>query len=84
MRRFFWKMGGADCSILEKSGAESQQRFLVIGLLYILVISLMFVAFCGLFWKVFGTRWVAASCAMVVTFLIGSIYRFFRFIYLLL
>jgi hypothetical protein len=75
MRRFFWKMAGADCSILEKSGSESQYRFLTIGMLYILVIGLMFTAFCGLFWKVFGLFWIAASCSLVVTFLIGSIYR---------
>jgi hypothetical protein len=68
-------MAGADCSILEKSGSESQYRFLTIGVLYVLVIGLMFIAFCGLFWKVFGLFWVAASCSLVVTFLIGSIYR---------
>lgn len=75
MQQLFWKMAGADCAILEKSGAESQQRFRVIGMLFISVICCMLVAFCGLFWNVFGSFAIALPSSFIVTFLVACIYR---------
>lgn len=75
MQYFFSKMAGADCAILEKSGEESQRRFQLIGWLFVVVVCCMLFAFIGLFWKVFESFIIALLAALVVTFLVSSIYR---------
>jgi hypothetical protein len=75
MQHFLCKMAGADCAILEKSGEESQRRFQLIGWLFVIVVGCMLFAFFGLFWKVFDSFAVALFAALVVTFLVSSIYR---------
>lgn len=68
-------MAGADCALLERSGTASQQRFLLVGMLYFLVNALMFCAFFGLFLAVFEGFWPALFAAAVISFLIGGSYR---------
>lgn len=75
MEEFFWKMAGADCELLGKSGPASQQRFLIVGWLYCIVTGLLFCAFFGLFLAVFDGFWLAAGCSVVISFLIGNTYR---------
>jgi hypothetical protein len=53
MKEFVWKLAGADCELLARSGKDSQYSFYVIGLLYLIVIGLTFLGFFGLFWGVF-------------------------------
>lgn len=86
MKRTLWKLAGADCQILERSGTESQRSFFVIGILYAIVIALTFIGFFGLFWGLFrsnnetqvddfGSHLLSAliGCT-VLTFLVGNIY----------
>ena len=75
MQHLFWRVAGADCSILEKSGKESQSSFWVIGLLYTLINVLIFIGFFGLFWGVFENFFVALIGTVVLGFLISNIYR---------
>ena len=75
MRDYFWKIAGGDPSILENSGKESQSSFYTIGLLMVLINVLIFCAFFGLFWGVFSTFFVALFGAVLLTFLISTIYR---------
>lgn len=53
MKYFIWRLAGGDCEILERSGKDSQYSFFVIGIIYLVVISLTFLGFFGLFWGVF-------------------------------
>jgi hypothetical protein len=55
MKKTLWKLAGADCQILERSGTESQRSFYVIGILYLIVIALTFIGFFALFWGLFGS-----------------------------
>lgn len=86
MRRFLWKIAGADCEILQQSGSDSQYSFLVIGLLYLFIIILTFLGFFGMFWGLFRsgpesvdhnvlTQFVTALIgSTVMTFLVSNIY----------
>ena len=75
MQHLFWRVAGADCSILEKSGKESQSSFWVIGLLYTIINVLILIGFFGLFWGVFENFLVASIGTIVLGFLISNIYR---------
>ena len=75
MQHLFWRVAGADCSILEKSGKESQSSFWVIGLLYTIINGLILIGFFGLFWGVFENFLVASIGTIVLGFLISNIYR---------
>lgn len=72
---FFWKLAGADPNILKDSGEQSQKRFLLIGILYIIINLIIFVSFFGLFYGVFDTFFVGLFGALLMTFVIGNIYR---------
>jgi hypothetical protein len=86
MKRTLWKLAGADCQILEQSGAESQRSFYVIGILYAIVIALTFIGFFGLFWGLFrsnnetqaddfGAHLLSALIgSLVLCFLVSNIY----------
>jgi hypothetical protein len=86
MRRFLWKIAGADCEILQQSGRDSQNSFLIIGILYLIIIILTYVGFFGMFWGLFRsgselfeqrivTQFVTASTgSMVMCFLVSNIY----------
>jgi hypothetical protein len=91
MRYFLWKIAGADCEILEKSGRDSQYSFYIIGVLYIIVTFLTFLGFFGLFWGVFRSQTIihpngieyrqgypffsALIGGSVLGFLVSNIYR---------
>ena len=75
MKELFWKLAGADCSILRNSGGESQRSFYLIGMLYSLVTLLMFIAMFGLFLCIFENLFIACSCSVIFTFLFSNIYR---------
>ena len=89
MKYFIWKMAGADCELLERSGKDSQYSFFVIGLLYLVVIGLTFLGFFGLFWGVFRGEvsedgvlqsveypfFTALIGGVVLGFLVSNIYR---------
>jgi predicted PurR-regulated permease PerM len=72
---YFWKLAGADPTILRESGEQSQRRFLLIGVLYILVNTTIFLSFFGLFLGVFETFFAGFFGAALMTFVIGNIYR---------
>jgi hypothetical protein len=86
MKRTLWKLAGADCQILERSGTESQRSFYVIGILYAIVIALTFIGFFGLFWGLFrsnnetqaddfGSHLLSALIgSSIISFLVSNIY----------
>jgi hypothetical protein len=89
MKYFIWRMAGADCELLERSGKDSQYSFFVIGVLYLFVIGLTFLGFFGLFWGVFRCKvtedgilqsveypfFTALIGGLVLGFLVSNIYR---------
>jgi hypothetical protein len=89
MKYFIWKMAGADCELLERSGKDSQYSFFVIGLLYLVVTGLTFLGFFGLFWGTFRGKvnkdgvlhigeypiFTALIGGLVLGFLVSNIYR---------
>lgn len=89
MKRFLWKIAGAECQILEKSGGDSQRSFYIIGLLYLIVIFSTFIGFFGLFWGVFRGKVIlengdysydypfvsALLGGLVLGFLVTNIYK---------
>ena len=84
MQRFLWRIAGADCSILERSGKESQYSFYVIGLLYVLIIGMTYIGFFGMFWGMFNSPGSDQSAfghflsafigSLVLSYLISNIY----------
>lgn len=75
MRRFFWRMAVADCSILEKSGRDSQYSYFVIGVLYAIIGLITFTGFFAMFFGVFDSIFSALIGAGIIGFLISNIYR---------
>jgi hypothetical protein len=75
MRRFLWKIAGADIDLLEKSGKESQYSFWLIGLLYIVVVIITYIGFLGMFWGVFESIFPTLIGAFVLGFLVTMIYK---------
>lgn len=75
MKEFIWKIGGADCKILKTSGKESQRSFALIGGLFLLINSIIFVAFFGLFFGVFDNFILSCFATLILGFLISNIYR---------
>jgi hypothetical protein len=75
MQRLFWRIAGADFSILEKSGNESQRSFWIIGVLYSFINTLIFIGFFGLFFGVFQNFIFGLIGTVVLGFLISNIYR---------
>ena len=86
MKRTLWKLAGADCQILERSGTESQRSFYVIGILYAIVIAITWIGFFGLFWGLFrsnnetqsddfGSHLLSALIgSSIISFLVSNIY----------
>ncbi len=75
MKYFLWKIAGGDCELLNKSGRESQFSYSVIGILFLLVNFVTYLAFFGLFWGVFHNPVFAVLGSLVLGFLITNIYR---------
>lgn len=75
MKRFIWKIAGADLQILVKSGSESQNNFLIVGMFYLLVNACVFYGFFGLFNSIFSSFYLGLIIGFVLTFLISNIYR---------
>jgi hypothetical protein len=75
MKRFLWKIAGADCAILEKSGKDSQYSFWLIGLMYLLINLLTYLGFYGMFWGVFDKILPSLLGTSVLGFLITTTYR---------
>jgi hypothetical protein len=74
MNRFFWKIAGADCDLLEKSGRDSQYSYLVIGMIYVLLNVFIFGGFFGMFYGVLDNPFAAAIGTLVIGCLISGIY----------
>lgn len=68
-------MAVADCSILEKSGRDSQYSYFVIGMLYTLIGFIAFSGFFAMFYGVFDSIFSAIIGAGIIGFLISNIYR---------
>jgi hypothetical protein len=60
---------------LKDSGEQSQQRFLLIGTLYVFINLIIFFSFFGLFVGVFERFLAGVFGAFLMTFVIGNIYR---------
>ena len=75
MRRYLWKIAGADCEILEKSGKDSQYSFWLIGWLFLIINVLTYLGFFGLFWGVFDKIVPTLIGTIVLGFLVTTIYR---------
>lgn len=72
---FLWKIAAGDPAILKLCGQKSQKTFAVIGMLYLLVSSLIFISFFGLFYSIFDNFIVALLTAVIFTFLIANTCR---------
>lgn len=72
---YLWKLAGADPFILKDSGEQSQKRFLLIGSLYVFINLIIFFSFFGLFVGVFDRFLAGVFGAVLMTFIIGNIYR---------
>lgn len=75
MKQFVWKIAGADLQILNHSGKESQFNFLTVGIFYLLINTIIFFGFYGLFSKVFSSYIIGIVLGGTLTFLISNIYR---------
>ena len=75
MKRFLWKIAGADCEILEKSGKDSQYSFWLIGVLYLLINVLTYLGFFGMFIGVFDKILPTILGTVILGFLVTNIYR---------
>jgi len=75
MRRYLWKIAGADCEIIEKSGKDSQYSFWLIGFLYLIINVLSYMGFFGMFIGVFDKIVPTILGTLVLGFLVTNIYR---------
>ena len=75
LKRFLWKIAGADAYILNQSGEKSQKSFQLIGLLFAVVNVIIAIGFFGLFFGVFNNLFIALFGTLILGFLISNIYR---------
>tara|TARA_R110000737_G_scaffold336727_1_gene356397 strand:+ start:8677 stop:9546 length:870 start_codon:yes stop_codon:yes gene_type:complete len=75
MKEFIWRVAGADCKILNISGADSQRSFTLIGGLFLLIYAIIFLAFFNLFYGIFDVFLLSFFTTIVFGFLISNIYR---------
>ena len=60
--------------MLKQSGEESQKSFYLIGMLYLIIMSVNFIGFLGLFYGIFDNFFIAIFCSFVMGFIISIIY----------
>ena len=75
MKEFIWKIAGADIQILNHSNEESRRNFLIVGIFYLFINTLIFYSFFGLFEKVYSSVGTGVFLGLILTFLISNIYR---------
>jgi hypothetical protein len=74
MRYFLWKIAGGDIQILQKSDELSQYAFRLIGILFLINLSYIFVSTTALFTGIFKGLFVGLLVSLILSFLIASIY----------
>lgn len=75
MIEFFWKIVGGDPFILNRSGKQSKNWFLILGILFCILVILTFSAFFGLFYGVLANILSALIGALILTFILKNLYR---------
>jgi len=73
--KLVWQFSGADVQLLQFSGSDSRQRFRIIGIASIIIIAITFLAISNSLIQIFDAFWIPLIGAIVLTFLIISIYR---------